>query len=357
MFPEWLDALSERGRLNNLLEKYSESTSDLERVLAFKPDDGFALSTLGHNYDALGNHQRAIDVANFCLETTEQSEPWNLFYSYLDRGLSWGNAHQYDNAVSDLRKGIALNEKLSSQLWANLACFDAATDRIGQATDDAQHLFQWESYMPRAYRLRAEMYRAAGLWDQSIQDYNRSTSSEPTFGPGFWQRAVSEIALGNYKSAEADLKQSVTLIPTSALAYSYLAFVEDLQGESTESKIDLEKAFALTPELPLNYVNRARIHLHHGELESAAADCDKALKLDNYLADAYATSALVLQKAGKTEGAAKFDEAAKTQWWHPWKVQFDTPADSTPAAISITMPTLGELKPKPFSVAVRDCAP
>ncbi len=356
MFPEWLTAIAERGRLENLVEKYPESVSDLDRVLALEPNNGQALSTLGHDYDALGNHQRALDTASFALETGEQGYTYSLYYDYQDRGLVWSNAHKYENAVSDLRKGIELNEK-ASQLWAYLAYADAATDRIDQAKDDAIKLFELETYAPRGHRLRAEMLRAAGLWEESIQDYNQSTSLEPTFGPGFWQRAVSKIALGNYKSAEPDLNRSVTLIPTSALAYSYLAFVEDLLGQSTESKNHLEKAFALTSDLPMNYVNRARIHLHHGELESAAKDCDSALKLDNYLADAYATAALVLAKAGKSESAAKFDEAAKLQWWHPWKVPIETPKDTAPADISITMPVLGELKPQPFSVAIRDCAP
>ncbi|MDR3615948.1 MAG: DUF4034 domain-containing protein [Candidatus Obscuribacterales bacterium] len=357
MFPEWLPAISKRGRLENVIEKYPESIADLERVLSFEPDEGGALSTLGHNYDALGNHQRALDTANFGVESAEQGDPGNLYYSYQDRGLVWSNAHQYDKAASDLRKGIALNEERSAQLWAYLAYIDAATDRIDQAREDVIRLFKLETYPPRGYRLRAEMRRAAGLWDESIQDYTISTKSEPTYGPGFWQRAVSEIALGNYKSAEVDLNQSVTLIPTSALAYSYLALVEDLQGKTSESKSHIEKAFALTADLPINYVNRARIHLHHGELESAAADINTALKLDNYLADAYATAALILVKAGKTESAAKFDEAAKVQWWHPWKVSIETPKESLPADISITMPTMGELKPQAFSVSLRDCAP
>jgi tetratricopeptide (TPR) repeat protein len=236
MFPEWLPAISERGRLESLIEKYPESIADLERVLTLKPDESGALSTLGHNYDALGNHQRALDTANFDLESTEQSDPQNLIYSYQDRGLVWSNAHQYDKAASDLRKGIALNEEHSSQLWAYLAYVDAATDRIDQAREDAKRLFALETYAPRGHRLRAEMLRAAGLWDESIQDYNQSTKTEPTYGPGFWQRAVSEIALGDYKSAEIDLNQSVTLVPTSALAYSYLALVEDLQGQLSESK-------------------------------------------------------------------------------------------------------------------------
>jgi hypothetical protein len=79
--------------------------------------------------------------------------------------------------------------------------------------------------------------------------------------------------------------------------------------------------------------------------------------LDNYLADGYATAALVLAKAGKTDSAAQFDEAAKVQWWHPWKVSIETPKESLAADISITMPTLGELKPQAFSVSLRDCAP
>jgi tetratricopeptide (TPR) repeat protein len=357
MFPEWLPAISERGRLENRIEKYPESISDLERELSFKPNSGSALSTLGHDYDALGNHQRALDVANFAVEVTEQGDPGNLYYDLQDRGLAWSNAHQYDNAVGDLRKGISLNEKRSSQLWAYLAYVDAATDRIDQAKEDAKKLFERETYAPRGFRLRAEMLRAAGLWEESIVDYSQSITSEPGYGPGYWQRAVSEIALGNYESAESDLKKSVSLVPTSALAISYLAFVEDLLGKSIDSKNNLAKAFVLTPNLPMNYVNRARIHLHHGELESAAADCDMALKLDNYLADAYATSALVLAKAGKNEAAVKFDAEAKRQWWHPWKVPIDTPKESKPSDVSITMPTLGVLKPQAFSVAVRDCAP
>jgi hypothetical protein len=84
---------------------------------------------------------------------------------------------------------------------------------------------------------------------------------------------------------------------------------------------------------------------------------DLDMKLDDYLADGYATAALVLAKAGKTESAAKFDEAAKVQWWHALKVSIETLKESLPADISITMPTMGELKPQAFSVSLRDCAP
>lgn len=356
MFPEWQPALAERGRIECLIEKYPESIADLEKVLALSPNDGNALSMLGQAYDAMGNHQRALDLANFDVEVTEQGASHNLYYAYQDRGLVWSNARQYEQAANDLRKGSSLRPQ-HSQLWAYLAYVNAATDRLDQATEDAAKLFATEKFAPRGYRLRAEMHRAAGQWEQAIEDYNQSTSREPTFGPGFWQLAVAEMALGKYEQAETDLRKSVSLMPSSALAYSYLALVEELQGNSDASKEHMAKAFALTPDLPMNYVNRARINFHSGALDSAAKDCAMALKLDNRLADAYAISSQVLAKAGQSEAAAQFDQMAKTLWWRAWPVPIAAPQTTAATDVSIALPVLNELQPQPFFTVLSDCAP
>ncbi|HEY9790423.1 MAG TPA: tetratricopeptide repeat protein [Candidatus Obscuribacterales bacterium] len=357
MYPAWAPALAERGRIENLREEYSKSIADIEKVLAQNPTETEGLSTLGHDYDEMGDHQRALNVANHDLELTEQKQTQALYYSYQDRGLVWSNAHQYDQALNDLSKGIQLRREWS-QLWAYLAYIYAATDQINKAEEAAKVLFALESFPPRGYRLRAEIYRGAGLWERALADYNQSTSLEPTYGPGFWQRAVTKIALGRYDIAEPDLNKSVTLRPTSALAYSYLALDEDLLGKSDLAQTHIAKAFALMPHLPINYINRARIEYHHGNLAKAAADCNQALGLDPYSADAYATAAAVLTSAGKHDAAQAFDKSAKTMWWHPWQVPLPAPtkiAESTD--ISITMPTLTELKAQPFMVATKDSAP
>lgn len=356
MYPEWAKALGERGRLENVMEKYASSIADLEKSLTVDPAEFNSLSTLGHDYDEMGEHQRALDVANYALELSKLQEPGGVYYSYQDRGLVWSNAHQEDQAREDLDAGLQLRPTWS-QMWAYLAYVYAATDQMDKALKAADALFATESFKPRGYRLRAEMYRAAGQWDMAIQDYDKSTNLEPTYGPGFWQRAVAEMAVGNYKEAQANLRTSVSLIPTSALAHSYLALAEELVGKPDVAQIEIAEAFKITPDLPINYVNRARIELHRDEVQKAAEDCDRALHLDPYSSDAYETAAVIFERAGKTAAAKQFYERATQMWWHPWKVPLPIQGETHAAEVSITLPQLSELKPKGFVMSLPDAAP
>ena len=195
------------------------------------------------------------------MESDGQTRPDALYYSYQDRGLILTHAAQYEAARKDFDAGIAINPK-HSQLYAYMALLEGMRDHQDEAEKAMEQTMLLDTFAPRANRLKGEMYRAAGQWKQAIESYDKSTTMESDYGPGFRQKAISEIALGRYPIAQRDLLTATKLVPTSALGHSYLAVALAAQGQEVEAQKQIKHAFGLTPRSADKFCQSSRFSLY-----------------------------------------------------------------------------------------------
>jgi len=347
LYPKWTYALGERARLKRQLEDYVGAISDAKAALSLDPRDCRTIGELAAAYDAIGDHKKALDVASTNLTITQDDSPNALSFAYHDRGWFFAHAYQFSQAELDLRNAL-LHRKNDAQALHYLAIVYAMQNDLKRAQETSQQAGTLERFPPRGYRFRAEMYRAAGEWQRAIENYNRSTSMEPNYGPGFWQRGIAKMGLGDWEGAKKDFATALARNPKSAVALSYLAVVEDALDDPKESQQNLDELVKYGKNGAIVYVNRARIELHHGHFVDALKHCNQAIQQDAYLPDAYATRAIVLD-CGRHAAQAKSDREKAVQLsWHEWKKPLPVSKESA-AFLTAELPALTNIPLGPIS--------
>ena len=320
LIPRWYRGFEQKARVEQAMEAYQQAIADGTRALQIWKDSEPALEEMGHAYSALGQHQKAMDCVTRNARTGDPNDIDNIYWSCWDRGLVYLHAREFDLAVAEFRKAVGVHHKMA-QSWGDLAAAYAAQDKMDEALDSIRRTIALDTFPARAFRLKGEMYRYGGKWNDAIQQYSSSTSLEPWYGPGFQQRALAEIASGQMHSAELDLKKAVDLQAGSAINNSLLAVVEDQLGKTDDAARHLTRAFEITPDLPANFLARARIEMHAGDFDKAIEDLNKAITLDNRMAEAYDVRATALKTVGRNDEAEKDRAAARQLHWH----EFSTP--------------------------------
>ncbi|HEY9775622.1 MAG TPA: DUF1266 domain-containing protein [Planktothrix sp.] len=352
LYPEWSYALGERARLFCFRERYQQATADAQKALSVDRRDCRTMAELAAACDALGLHQKALDVATLSIKTRQEDDPKQLNFSLHDRGLVYMHLGQFADAERDLDAALDKNGDDSTALYFEAINY-AMQNRLEEARNCSDKALSMETFAPRGCRLKAEMLRAAGKWKESLDYYNRSTSMEPNYAPGQMQRAQAHLALGNLTEAQSAVAASLSANPDSAMAHSYLGLIEELQGDQTSAQQEFDKAFALTPDLAINNVNHARVLYHRGKWEEALKDCDAAIAQDAYLPDAYDIRSLILMKLGNSVESDRNAEIARKLGWHKWDYAIPSPETSNQpvAASAAALFAPKSLSPKPVQFA------
>ena len=342
MFPKWPAAYMKRARAESSVEDYASARNDLEKALSLLPNDDDALDQLAYAYDGLGKHEKAIETATKAILMTDATSRGGQYYPLQNRAFFWAHAHQYQRAYQDISLSVMAKPK-NSQAWAYFAYALAMDGKMAKAKEAMQICKALDTFAPRAMRLKAEMHRAGGEWEEALADYKTSTRLEPGYGPGWTQRAITEIALGDYTNAIADLNKALEKVPKSVLTYCYLALAEDQSGKDAEAKTHIDKAISLDPEFALSYVMRARINMNHADYSMVADDCQKALKLDPFLGDAYAAASTALANCGKPDEAKKFMDQAAAMGWKKMEKDLQSRPAPSGTTIEISVPVRPDL--------------
>lgn len=341
-YPTSPAGLRNHGEAFNAMENFPKAVKDLEECLSNSPADLTALESLTLTYDGWGKIEKAIEMGSRYVFMEEQTDRDNQYFALQDRALVYVHANEIDLALEDLRRAMLVKPK-HSQIWAYLAFAMAKKNDLQKALEAMKICEKLDTFAPRARRLRAEVYRAAGKWKDALVDYKESTTMEPDYGPGFMQKAIAEIALGEYDDAVDDLNTALKRIPASAHCHALLAVMYDQIGKKEEAKKSLERAFELTPGYAPNLVASARIHLHDGDLEAAAKDCNDALKLDPFLAESYALASEIYDSCGDDESSTKFLELAHSMGWRDLEKDLAKAPRKAGLKVNIAVPTKPDL--------------
>ena len=131
------------------------------------------------------------------------------------------------------------------------------------------------------------------------------------------QRAVANSGVQNFMDAINDLTIYIQEDSTSALAYWQRAVCQAKLNQykaakGTEAKLviqgatdDINKAMAISKDNACLYYNRGNLHAMNKDYDKAIADYTEAIRLDNSLAEAYFNRGIAYARSGKTEEAIR----------------------------------------------------
>jgi tetratricopeptide (TPR) repeat protein len=158
---------------------------------------------------------RMIGACTAIIQSGRLSEkPEGLAIAYQARALAFSQYRQFDLAVSDFDRAVALNP------------------------NDKNMLFN-----------RAVTFERKGDFDSAIQDLNEVLRSKPDHGFARHERGYVYLQKKDYDRAIEDLSQAVRLKPDDAKAYRDRGQAYRAKGELAKADADQQKASELDPSV------------------------------------------------------------------------------------------------------------
>lgn len=208
-------------------------------------DDGglLRLNTMGQ--EGWGKKSEWVTIPEATAHYTDllRADPKDT-WARLQRGISWRERGEFDNAVKDFDECIRLDPKSGA-----------------------------------AYRFRGSVRAVQGEHKRAIEDYDENIRLEPKSAKAYFARGVSWKELNELDKALADYDEAIRLDPTLAVAFNNRANVHLAREEYDEALKDYTEAFRNDPRHFGAVYNRGRIWQQKREYEKALKDYDESLRI------------------------------------------------------------------------------
>jgi tetratricopeptide (TPR) repeat protein len=240
-----------------------------------------------------------------------KSKGSELASRYLDRGLAWQRKGDFDRALSDYNRAIALDPKFGiaylnrGNVWHRKGQYDQAVADYSTAISLGGSV-----NLAFAYNNRGNSRRLKGELDDAIFDLSRAIDLDPRYALAYSNRGQAWTSKGKYDSALADFNKVIELDSTNAETYNNRGVVFDRLNNKDRAIDDFARAIAIRPGYALAFRNRAKDFAGQGKLNSALDDLEQALKVDPKYVDAYVDRAELRSRQGDFDAAlADLDKA------------------------------------------------
>ncbi len=304
LVPNSAEGYAKRGMIYEACEMFGEAVTDWNRAIDIDSGDAYFYYGAAIDLLRLAKYDEVERMLKKAVEIGDNSGSYGA-----NLGLCYTFQQRYPEAAKYLTFDPR-NTHVRGVEWAQSAYYLLCVGKMDEAMSALAQLRSRETFPARSHRIAGEFFRCAGQYEKAMQDFNAATSLEE-YPPGYRQRAVTFVMLGQMRSALSDLNKSYQLNPRSSTTATWLARVENKLGMKKEAQQHLAQAFAGKMVAPISYVNRSAIKLENGDAKAALADADTAVKQDQWLKEGYEVRAEIRKKLGDAAGAEKDAEQAK----------------------------------------------
>jgi tetratricopeptide (TPR) repeat protein len=231
----------------------------LEKAVALDPEFAMAHARIGHTYavtwgwahKAKPHLERAFSLSNRLTEKDRlYITAWyaiaNLDYpsaiqpfreiiakypseteAYLRLGYLLRGEEQFDEAISVLRQGLAIDQD-SSALYNSLGLLYSLLGRHAEAIAMHERYVALEPLEANAHDSLGMSYQWAGRYNEAIAEYNRALELNRNFEIAYVHLGVAHFQTGRYTMAVDWFKKYITVAPSeleSARGYAHIAHV------------------------------------------------------------------------------------------------------------------------------------
>jgi protein O-mannosyl-transferase len=231
------------------------------------------------------------------------------FRAYNNRGNAYLAKGQYDEAIKDFDRSIALHRNYS-KAYDNRGNANAAKGQYDQAIKDYDKAVKANANYAEAYNDRGSAYATRGQVDLAIKDFNKAIELKPDLEEAYNNRGGANAAKGQYDQAIKDYDKAIALNPDYTEAYNNRGRAHDGQGQVDVAIKDYSMAVEHKPDFAEAYSNRSNAYLAKGQYDAAIKDCDKAIGLKPDSAEAYSNRGNAYQGKGQYDAAIRdYDKA------------------------------------------------
>jgi tetratricopeptide (TPR) repeat protein len=136
----------------------------------------------------------------------------DLAVLYGNRGVEYGNKHDFDRALADFDRAIKIDAKYATAYY-NRGTVWAKTD-LGRAIADFDQAVRFDPNYAAAYNSRGSAWNGKGDRDRAIADYSQAIKVDAEYAKAYYNRGLAFERKGDLKRALADFKKFAELDPS-----------------------------------------------------------------------------------------------------------------------------------------------
>lgn len=228
---------------------------------------------------------------------------------YNGLGLAYYNMRQYDRAIAQFERAVALHPSYGSA-FNNLGNAFYQKGLYDRAIEAQTRAIALEPDNPVFYFGRGMSLAERGDYDSAIRDYARATSIDPGYADAHNNLGFVYHLKGDFSLAIAQYSKAIDLDARNALFFGNRGLAYSGNGELDKAIEDYSQAIALAPSLVSAYSGRGVAYSLEGRHFQAISDFDRAILLEPRNAELYVSRGVALMRAGRrNEALADFQHA------------------------------------------------
>jgi protein O-mannosyl-transferase len=224
----------------------------------------------------------SIDLWNYAIA----KEPNKLATAYSNRALVYSEIGQYDKALDDINKALAI-DPLSYGDYNNRGRSYFGKGLIDTAIEDFGKAISINPNYDKAYYNRGFAYTEKKQYDKAIEDYNKAIAINPRYYRTYNYRGLAFYKKGLFDHAIEDFDTAITLRPNYDEAHNYRGLAYANKGLLDKAIEDFTKAIAINPNYYQAYSNRGAAYGRQQLFKEAISDFKKALAINSTFDEAY----------------------------------------------------------------------
>ncbi|WP_417451631.1 tetratricopeptide repeat protein [Kordiimonas sp.] len=305
------ESLIRSGFPDRSLEVLDPLMADKDIAVDAQAAAGAANIALGNSEAASENYRKAIELASQSDEANAANTSQikgSLIAAQAIAQYEAGNIGPAIETMSSLESmGLISVEQLTS-----IANMQLESAQYEDALATAGKLLEMDGENAVAHNIRGAVYYRMNKAGQAIDSLNVALKLKPDYQSAMKNRAYAYSAMGDYRSAKADLKALAAKVENDGQLYAKLGHTHLMLSEFSEAKTALQAAPKLLPQSAVVAANYGYALAQLGAFDEAIAATEVAVGLatfdDNFQKELKSTVAEFKEARDAKEKAAKQEQ-------------------------------------------------
>ena len=209
-----------------------------------------------------------------------EKEPERAPVAYNSRGIAFETKGQFDKAIKDYDKAIALSPSYYEAFFNRGTAFETK-GQLDKAIVDYDKAIALNPSYYEAYANRGMIYEKMGQPDKAIEEYHKTITLDPSSHEAYYNLGVLYGKAGLLDKAMESFNASLAINPNRTDSYINRGIVNSLIGRQEMALRDFNSALLLDQGNAAAYFNRGNLYFRTAKRELALSDYQRACRLGN----------------------------------------------------------------------------